>query len=391
MAAGKVLLKRHKSIWIVSIIVSLIFLAILLMLWFIINNRYVASVNQVSTASEIKEKVVPFEKSDAGSIRTSQVYIIPTGIFIQSFEFIKSNTVQVSGYVWQKIDKKDLAKGVIPGVIFPEASSMSNMKKAYEDDFGTYRLIGWHFFGVSLLQNFNYSSYPFDIQSIWIRMWPRDFSHYVILIPDLESYVATKPYTVFGLESDIVKQGFEIKGTYFDMPIMHYDTSFGEPRKDLETNSLELYFNIIIKRHLINAFLIHLLPILVIWSILFAITMIISNDKQFAERVGLSTTQLFTALAGIIFSVIIMNNNLRSNYFDQPFLYIEYFYLLTYAIIMLVSYDAYVITTKRKIQNIFHHNLLPKTLFWPMILGCLIIITLFKFFIFPDDLMHWHR
>lgn len=384
-------MKIHKSFWTVSNIISFVFLLIIFILWIIINNRYAPSANQVSNEAELNKKLVMFNQNYTPIHSIEKYTIIPTGIFIQSFEFTKSNTVQVSGYVWQKIDKKAIKRGIKPGIVFPESKSVTNLEKAYDHDFGSYRLIGWHFYGVPLLQNFNYSAYPFDVQSIWIRIWSADFQHSVVLVPDFDSYTTTEPGKIFGLESDIVKQGFEIIETYFDMPIMNYDTSFGEPQKQMERNSLELYFNIIVKRHLINAFLIHLLPIIVIWCILFAITMIISNDKRFAERVGLSTTQLFTALGGIIFSVILMNNNLRYHYFDQPFLYMEYFYLITYAIIMLVSYDAYVITTRQKIHSVLHHNLLPKTVFWPLILGCIIVITLFEFFIYPEDLMNWHQ
>jgi hypothetical protein len=391
MTIGQWIKQQLTSVWTISNGVTVFFLFIIFILWSFVNNRYAGSVNQVSSSSQLKQKLANFKKNYLPADIAKEYMAIPTGIFIQSFEFTKSNTVQVSGYVWQKIDKKLLGRGITPGVVFPEANSLANMTEAYRYDFGSYTLVGWHFFGVSLLQNFDYSSYPFDIQSIWVRMWPADFTHSIILVPDLQSYLTTEPGMVFGLESDIVKQGFSIRETYFDMPIMHYDTTFGEPKRLMEQYSLELYFNIIIKRKLINAFLIHLLPILVIWSILFAITMIISNDKQFAERVGLSTTQLFTALGGTIFSVILMNNNLRNSYLDQPFLFMEYFYLITYAIIMLVSYDAYVITTRKKVHTVLHHNLLPKTVFWPLVLGSIIFITLLEFFIFPDDVFTWHR
>jgi len=377
--------KHERNLWIISISITLFFLMIIAVMWYVIDNRYTPSPNQVSSSKELNEKV-QFIKS----ANPKELIFIPTGIFIQSFEFLTSDTVQVSGYVWQKINNSDLKKGIIPGIIFPEAKSKTEMYKAYDLDFDQYRVIGWHFHGVTLLQSFNYSNYPFDIQSIWVRMWPRDFYNNIILIPDLKAYDSTNPGDVFGLEENIVKQGYEFKETYFDMPIIQYDTNFGLPNFLKKNNSLELYFNIIVKRHLINAFLIHLLPIVVIWCILFATTMIITNDEHFAQRVGLSTMQIFIALGGTVFSVILMNNNLRSAYEDQPVLYLEYFYLMTYFIIMLVSYDAYMITTRSYYHKALKHNLLPKTLFWPVILAMIIIITLLEFFIFPESAVHWH-
>lgn len=383
--------RQHKHPWLISNAITFIFLMLIIILWMGVNNRYTPSTNQVATKANLHQKVEHFLKKYPEQYQKNKVRIIPTGIFIQSFEFVKSNTVRVSGFIWQKIKKEDLKAGVLPGVMFPEANDTIKIKRDYSYDYGRYQLIGWHFQGLSLLQNFNYSSFPFDIQSIWIRLWPRDFKDHVILVPDLDSYTTTKPGQVFGLEKDIVKQGFNIEETYFDMPTMQYDTSFGEPLKKMERDSLELYFNIIVKRHLVNSFLIHLLPIVVIWCILFAITMIIYNHKQFEQGSGISTTQLFTALGGIIFSVILMNNNLRRNYFDQPILFMEYFYLITYIIILLVSYDVYMMTTGRQINPRLRLTLLRKTLFWPLILGMIIAITLWKFYIFPSDITHWHR
>ncbi len=376
-----------KHPWFISNSITLIFLIIIALLWIHVNDRYKPSNNQVATKADLDKKVHDFLKKFPEQYKKNEIRIIPTGIFIQSFEFVKSNTVRVSGFIWQKIRKEDLKAGILPGIIFPEANDAIKIKQDYSHDYGSYLLYGWHFQGVTLLQNFNYSSFPFDIQSIWIRLWSKDFKEHIILVPDLESYLSTKPGKVFGLEQDIVKQGFDIVETYFDMPKMRYDTSFGDPLNHMEKDSLELYFNIIVKRHLVNSFLIHLLPIVVIWCILFAISMIISNQEQFERRAGISTTQLFTALGGIIFSVILMNNNLRRNYFDQPILFMEYFYLITYVIILLISYDVYMMTTGCPGKS---HTLLRKTLFWPLILGMVILITLCKFFIFPTDIAHWH-
>lgn len=382
MANRLVTFKKLKKVWWVSNITSLVLLIILLLLWANIHHRTYYSSNRISKLTQLTEKVDNYIKDNPLPKEEKQYLHVPTGIFIQSFEFVKTNTVQISGYVWQKVDKKLLALGYKPGVSFPDAISISNLTKAYEYDDGDYHLIGWHFFGVSLLQKFDYSDYPFDVQPIQIHLWPTDFYHYVILEPDLKSYLTTAPGHVFGLEEDIVKQGFNIEESYFDLIVQHYETTFGDPIRFLAKNSLELYFNMIVKRDLLNAFLIHFLPIFGIWCVLFAITMIISNDKTFAQRVGLSTTQIYGALAGIIFSVILMNNNLRVNYLDQPVLFMEYFYLITFLIIILVSYNAYIITSKKTVHKVLQHNLLPKTLFWPFILCCLIIITVIKFYVF---------
>lgn len=377
----KIILKKA---WTLSIIVSALFLMTLISMWYVIANRYSPSPDQVSSGHEVSQRVENFIKKQQASTFDNVPVFIKTGLFIQSFEFLNANTVRVSGYVWQIIPKQMLQGDISPGVVFPEANTGFEMNQIYDLNVADHKVLGWHFYGLSLQQNFNYSDYPFDVQSIWIRLWPKDFKKNIILTPDLTAYNSTATGEIFGLDNDIVKHGFSFKETYFTMPLIEYDTNFGIPENVISKKSLELDFHIVVGRHLINPFLIHLLPIIVIWCILFALTMVITNNDQFAAKVKFSTTQLFIALGGIIFSVLLISTNLRDQYIDQPILYIEYFYLITYIIIMLVAFDAYILSTKTDIHTIMRRNLLPKTLFWPLILGCIVILTALKFFIFQN-------
>lgn len=236
MPKGKASAKDHKRIWRISNITSAVLLLVLIILWTMINQRGVHSTNKISTVSDINQSFLHFEQKYVNKKHKKDYLRVPTGLFIQSYEFVETNTVKVSGYVWQKIDKKLLKDKFEPGIIFPDAKSIASMEKEYEYREGDYVLMGWRFYGVSLLQNFDYSDYPFDILTIQIHLWPKDFYHYVLLEPDLSSYISTKSGIVFGVEDDIVKQGFGIKESYFDLINEKYDTTFGSHLAEYDTH-----------------------------------------------------------------------------------------------------------------------------------------------------------
>ena len=115
-------------------------------------------------------------------------YVIPTGVFIQSIFFLDANDVRINGHIWQKypreyledfpLDCKDNFPGGCPndyGVIFPEEIDSSNTQNrlAYVKEFKEHLVIGWYF-DVVVRQSFEYSDYPLDSQSVWLRIWPRN-------------------------------------------------------------------------------------------------------------------------------------------------------------------------------------------------------------------------
>ncbi len=378
--------------WLVSYLVTFLLLIIISVLWYDIAHNYKPSPHEVSSYEELNAKIQSHLSENFQSSNRSDLKIIPTGIFLQSFEFLSSSTIQVNGYIWQKIPHDYIDKGIRPGFVLPEAKDLGRIELAYKIKYPDYTVFGWNFTGITLIQEFNYSAYPFDIHSVWIRLWPKDFYRHVILAPDLKSYEQTTPGKTFGIESDITELGFEIKETFFDMPILEYDTNFGLVENLRKQNSLELYFNTIIKRNFFTPLLVNLLPLFLIWCILFLVTMMISLDKaQKGDFKNISPLSLFSVLGATVFSVLIMHIGLRRTFIDQPLLFLEYFYLITYCIIILIAYDIYrVIIEPYRTHHRKKHNILPKTLFWPLILTLTLIITLVEFYLFKGNAIHWY-
>lgn len=376
--------------WILSFLTTIFLAIILVTLWFFIEHRYLPSPHQISDQAGLHLAVDEFIDSTTNHQQLEKPMMVPTGVFLQSVEFLSSNTVQVSGYVWQKISNENLAKGINPGVVFPEAKEEVMIEPAYTLEYDNYKLYGWNFTGVSLLQNFNYSAYPFDIHSIWIRLWPKDFYRNIILVPDLAAYDSTKPGQIFGLEKDIVRQGFTFKETFFDMPVMTYDTNFGIQGDVGQKRTLELFFNTIIERDLFTPFIIHLLPLALIWVILFLITMMITIDGHLVKREGLSLPNIFSVLGATVFSVLILHIGFRRGFIEQPLLYLEYFYLITYLFIIVIAFDVYTVTNTSNAPRLIKSNILKKTRFWPSLFFAIVVITIIEFYIFPENSIHWY-
>jgi hypothetical protein len=141
--------------------------------------------------------------------------LIPTGILLQSVEFLSGDNAQVTGYVWQRLGP-DLPDDLVPGVVLAEGMKDSyKLSEAYRYEEDGVETVGWYFDTI-LREPFTYTEYPFDDQDLWIRLWARDFTQDVILVPDSESYASLDPKSLPGLEQEFVYTGWTpIYGEFF--------------------------------------------------------------------------------------------------------------------------------------------------------------------------------
>lgn len=347
--------------------------------------------------------------------------LVPTGIFIQSVAFTSASDVNVTGYIWQRYSKDlrlcranatgnatgpgaapgggecdqwskyadDACDCVSIGFVLPEQveSSSTVIEEAYTRRDGDTVVIGWYV-DVTLRQPFDYSKYPLDSHDVWIRMWHADFDRNVVLTPDLASYTvagATRPGNAFGLDQDIVPGGWTIEETFFSYKPAKYDTNFGIQGYVGQTDFPELHFDIVLRRKFINAFIVNLVPLLVVLMLLFAILMTVTGDKDRSEVFGFSTSGAIGTASALFFVVMLSHIQLREAFPGAGIVYLEYFYLATYVVILLSSLDFYLFSSTGgrtgTHPRIIHYedNLIPKLAFWPVILLGLAVITLICF------------
>jgi hypothetical protein len=308
---------------------------------------------------------------------------VKTGIFIQSLKFFNSTEVNITGYIWQRY-QNGLHDSIKPGpgevgFILPEqVDSGFEPSETYRVNTANEEIIGWYF-EATLRQPFDYATYPFDHKTVWVRMWHKQFSRNVILVPDFDAYQATGPGDIFGIEKNIVLDTWERENTYFDYSLSSYDTDFGIPGYIGQQGFPELHYNFIVKRKFENAFIIYLLPLFLVATLLFAGLLTVSGDDELSDRLGFDTASFIGGCSVLFFVVMLAHIQLREQFAGSSIVYIEYFYILMYLLLALATVNTFLFTIRPKRGCgiiLYQDNIVIKVGYWPVVLGSLILITL---------------
>lgn len=342
-------------------------------MWFRIDHSYQPNLEQLANEAEIiphlKKRGVSLKKSDA----------IPTGVFLQSLKFNNATEVNITGYIWQKYNKSVFAnipedQDVPVGFILPEAvDSGDNIEpqQAYRRSINdTEEVIGWYFES-TLKQRFNYQKYPLDHKTVWIRIWGKDFARSNVLVPDLKAYQSTQPGDAFGFDNSIVLGDWEVEETFFDFKTPTYDMDFGLGKPLSETP--ELYFNVVLRREFLGAFIVNLVPLLISAILLFATLLTITAKEGQADIFGFNTSGVLGVCSALFFVVLLAHIQIRQEFPGSGIIYIEYFYLAMYTALLGVAVDAYLFTHDKYSEQFkfisYEDNIIPKLIFWPTLLG----------------------
>ncbi len=313
-------------------------------------------------------------------------YQVPTGAFLQSFEFLNSNNVEMTGYVWQYYSA-DIPDNVTRGVVFPEA-----LEEAYEateawrieQDGG--ESIGWYFSG-TFRQSFNYRLYPFDRQAVWLRLWHPDPERDVVLVPDLAAYRDTTPASLPGIEDNFVYGGWDPIQSGFSLALVTYNTDFGlGPNFGLGGQLdgiplINLFFTLSVERDFLGPMLEHVVLEAAIAILLFLLLVLMAHETGGQDVVGLTIFDLIVAAGGLLFAVILDHNSIRGAVESQELTYLEWFPLLLDVFIVMVVLSAVLRVKGWRLPGLgYTGDLVPVVAYWPALLGTLLAITLLVFF-----------
>jgi len=306
--------------------------------------------------------------------------LIPTGVVVQSLEFLDANNVRVSGYVWQQYGP-EIPDDIAQGVIFPEAVAEAyGAEEAYLAEQGGTELVGWYFHA-TFRQPFYYEEYPFDRQDVWLRLWHPNAERGVLLVPDFAAYRNIDPRALPGLEEQFVYGGWVPEDSGFSYAVQRYNTTFGFAT-DFEEGALpELYFNVALKRSFLGPFVDQVLFAAAVALMLFLVLALTASDEERKTRFGFSPSGALGATSGLLFAVILKHTQLRTTIGQQGIAYLEALPFLFYLLVPLVALNAIVLASPWQIRFVeWNHNLLPKLLYWPLLLGLLLAITLVVLF-----------
>jgi len=374
-------LMNTKFLWAISFLVSLTFTVLLIFIWIEQSKIQHLPENQLTNHAEEVQAFLEKEwESGQNDFLGEETIHIPTGFFIQSLQFVTASDVNLTGYIWQRLPKGFSEEEIEPGFILPEQvnSSGGTVEKMREKILDTGEKVILWYFEADLRQKFHYKDYPFDDKTVWVRLWSRNFGRNVILVPDFQSYKATGPADIFGIEKEIVLSNWEMENVYYDYQMSSYDNTFGHGAYKTQRVFPNLYYNIVIKRNFRNAFIVNLIPLFVVAMLLFAALMTVTADEKKAGILGFSTSGVLGTTSALFFVVMLAHIQLRES-FSSGVVYLEYFYFMMYVVILVVSVNTYLFSTRQTDHFSvigYRDNLVPKLLFWPAILGTMLAITL---------------
>ncbi len=380
MDLSRVKKKSDLTLWFRALKASVLFTLGIGIVWYLATDD-IAWKNLERTLIIDQHSLETFKRSNIReALRNRQVLpiYIPTGVFVQSIEFTSANNVILTGYIWQHYNEHvpdDLSRGFV----LPEAES-SEITESYRRKEKDGEVIGWYFH-VTLRQEFDYTRYPFDQQTVWIRLWHQDFDKNVVLLPALDSYDLIHPERLPGIEQDFVLPGWKVTSSFFNYRFNSYNTDFGIPRYVGQNQFPELYFQIGVKRRFLNPFISNLTPIIVVLLMLFAVLITSSKEAEKIQLLGFNASTILASGSALFFVVLISHIDLRGSLSANEIFYMEYFYVVTYGAILAISINSILFSWNISIPFVqYRDNLLPKLFYWPVITLIMFVVTLIKFY-----------
>ncbi len=360
----------HKGLWMLAVIFSLLCILGMGFMWHLTMNN--------SALDSRNGDLAVFDREDVETVfqhvnTSPTIPRIPTGLFLQSMEFLNANDVLITGYIWQNISGLGIRKE-LPDFSFPD-SKETTIEKVYVNQNTDF--IGWRF-KATLHQQFDYSKYPFDREDAWIRVLGNNSAEN-ILVPDFDSYSSLTPESLPGLRSPFVLDGWNPQKTFFSYRVNSNNNNIGLG-KFANSNAPEFHFNIDIKRNSKFPFNPDFLPVTVVIILLFAILTIITKGEN-KTHFGFSPHGVLGYCTSILFTLILAHSSLRTRIFISEIIYLEYFYFVMYLAILIVALNSIFFASNRHIPFIdTKDNMYMKVLYWPVITGSLLLITFLNFY-----------
>lgn len=367
--------------WILlSVCLSLSMLAALMFLWmekssvgdYRADQRRSSLVDQESLLTQLLAK----RDADGGAALSHPVEI---GLDISSLEFINAKTVQLAGIIWQTRPDSLMASNSLGGASEPLFSLPDGQSLKLDSLFDDGRTQVWQL-NVNLELPFDYSSYPFDIEDIELRIWPRPEGQPLVLLPALSDYSDLAPSTLPGLALVRLLGGWLPQDSFFVFsphPLgEHYFNTF--PKWGL--NYPQLSFHIVVKREVTGPVITHVMPLLVVAFLIFCVLLLWNNNDDDRGLWNFRTQVILPYCASLFFILVLAHVSLRDELQAKGVIYLEYLYFIIYAIIVLTALTAVLYSKPRPIPLIdYRDNLVYKLCYWPLIFTSAVIVTLVEF------------
>lgn len=330
----------------------------------------------ITNEADLREFVKQYSKTSLRAHKEPPIFI-PTGVALQSMKLDNDNNLKLTGYVWQRFMLANNFE-IERGVVFPESSG-TQMELVYDETANGYHTLGWSFETV-IPEHFEYETYPFDKQLVWLRIWPKEYLEHVILIPDINSYDNMNTGNRPGLEKDFTVGGWRVERSFFDIRENNFNSNMGIANRANKNEAPELHFNIAISRNFIDPFVSYLFPVIIVLLMLYAVLLTNSKDETRIGLIGFNALEVLASASALFFVALLAHVELRSHIGANELIYMEYFFIIAYIMILIVSVNSILFSWGFKITIIqYQDNNIPKLLYWPVLGGLLFFFTMFAF------------
>lgn len=301
---------------------------------------------------------------------------IPTGISLEEIKFSRHDEITLSGLIWQVVEPT-VADDVLGLVFSGSQLDKTRTEKVFEYARKGEKVHGWRF-TTTLRHTSNVGRYPFDKSLIRLALAPIDRQANVILIPDFKAYDLMVPNALPGIDPGLRLKYWNVRSSFFAKADVY---SFGLGAAGLQKLSLSdnqlnntLVFNVALSRKWLSPIVAYVLPIF-IGSIMIFIVLMIPNDRS--SGVVFSTLSYGST---IYFVISIFHVGLRNSEGIDGLTYLESYYIIMHAMVMLVSLNGFLLMLNKGPSWLFYRdNAVPRMLYWPTITFGLLLMTALYF------------
>jgi len=381
--AGALLLRaptgRLPRLWATAILTAILFAVGIGYLWkvsLMYDSHGGGEGVQISDKATLSSVMNGYVRSCEERHTEPPIYV-PTGVFIESASFADTNDLSVTGYLWQKYTIGD-HDGLSRGFVISNATDLTVSEGYTQRDLDT-DVVRWHF-TCTIRHRFDHSRYPLEQEKIGLQILHRDLNHNVVLVPDLAAYKVINSSALPGLDREIFLPGWQLLRSFFELRARRYDTNFGLERSLAKEDFPALYFNVVIQRIFIDAFISNLTAVIIVTILLFTLLMIASKDERLVGFMQAGSGRVLNICAAMFFVIAFSHIDIRRQIAAEEVFYLEYFYFLVYATMLWVAINSVLFARGVNIGLIqYGNNLISKLLFWPCLLGLLFVVTVLTF------------
>ena len=161
-----------------------------------------------------------------------------------------------------------------------------------------------------------------------------------------------------------------------------YGTDFGIPGQLVEEAFPELNFNVGLKRNILNVAIRNMIPIVIVWVMLFVVVVTCTKDEDEAKLLGFGPSGTLRISSALFFVVLLAHIDLRDTLQIQEVAFVEYVYFVTYFAIILTTLQAFFFSLKRFNFWIveYEESLIIKLAYRPICLGFMFVMAIAFFY-----------